>query len=170
MAANPAIAGMAAPPQRRLVTLSLRFPDFDPATMQLLEVRKWGKPHKIGRRTINRHCRKRLEVQMDADESCASTSWKSSTELADPGRSTHGWLLAAPWASIVQEMRFGPLEASIECMTQENFAVLLLQACLQLDPEARPSCAELLTFPYFRGAASWFSPEFHCHQAPAVPL
>lgn len=39
-----------------------------------------------------------------------------------------------------------------------------LQACLQTDPALRPTCRELLAFPYFAAAPSWFSPEFHRHQ------
>ena len=50
-----------------------------------------------------------------------------------------------------------------------------LQACLQTDPALRPTCQELLAFPYFAAAPSWFSPEFHRHQVspkhgPAAPL
>ena len=38
LAANPAIAGMAAPPPRRRLTLARRFPEFDAPTLQLLTV------------------------------------------------------------------------------------------------------------------------------------
>ncbi len=38
LAANPAIAAMAAPPPRRRLTLQRRFPEFDAPTMELLVV------------------------------------------------------------------------------------------------------------------------------------
>lgn len=46
----------------------------------------------------------------------------------------------------------------------------LMTECLRTDPEIRPSCEQLLTFPYFATAHSWFSPEFHRHQAQARAL
>jgi hypothetical protein len=33
-----------------------------------------------------------------------------------------------------------------------------------MDPDRRPTCEQLLQLPYFVGAASWFTPEFHGHQ------
>ena len=52
----------------------------------------------------------------------------------------------------------------METLVTFILGVHTLQACLQMDPDKRPTCEQLLQLPYFAGAPTWFTPEFHGHQ------
>jgi hypothetical protein len=58
------------------------------------------------------------------------------------------------------------LRASASSTLVVRWRQMCLQACLQMDPDKRPTCEQLLQLPYFAGAAGWFTPEFHGHQVP----
>ena len=84
LAANPLIAGMAAP--RRRLTLARRFPDFDGPTLQLLTVRAAAYALPVTDRIPLLHCL--AGPCITCTETClhsTTTAWSS------PSRSTGSW-------------------------------------------------------------------------------
>ncbi|KAI3432767.1 hypothetical protein D9Q98_004307 [Chlorella vulgaris] len=77
------------------------------------------------------------------------------------GEQQMGWLEAHPLYSsmvlpAVQEVH--PLRRRFPHFSPPLLEVL--EACLQVDPAARPSAAQLLAMPYFSDTGSWLTPEF----------